>query len=171
MRRGRPRARPIEFAKTPELPQILPDIGAHGIPKGSRGDFQYAVELVGRAVSSDKGDAKSVDDLLHDHAAHGDDGVLQRHREPQTNQNPIQFPLKAEIFLSQEENSVFRKRAQAKSTENACAITVAKAAPATPQGNTTTNRVQADVASPTPPASQAAAFFHPPRHAGSRNRG
>ncbi len=59
--------------------QVLAYIGNHGVAVRGGGDFQNAVQLIAGGISGDKDDAKAVDDKLKDHAAHGNDAVLERH--------------------------------------------------------------------------------------------
>ena len=70
-------------AVKPARAVVLPGIGHEGIAVIDRSDFEKPIELVGRRISGDEGHAHGVDGGLDNHAADGDDGVLQGNGHPQ----------------------------------------------------------------------------------------
>ena len=88
---------PLADAAVPPGPQVLADIGDHGVAVGGGGDLQDAVEFVGGGEAGDKQHAEAVDHELDNHAADGDNAVLERHGRAQGQQLGGLPGLEAEV--------------------------------------------------------------------------
>ena len=84
-RDGQRRPGPLPDAPVPPRAQVLAHIG-NGVAVGGGGNLQHAVQLVGGGEPRDEHHAGAVDHKLHDHAAHGNDAVLEGHGEAQPQQ-------------------------------------------------------------------------------------
>ena len=78
-------------------PQILSNIGDHGIAIGSRRDLQQAVELVCRRKPGNKYNPKAIDNRLYDHTSHRNDPILKRHRRTKKKKLPCHTLMQPKI--------------------------------------------------------------------------
>ena len=93
--------------------EVLPHVDGHGVAKGGGGDLQNAVELVGGSITGHEDDVETVDHALHDHAAHGDDHVLHRHRRAQRHQAQAEADVRAQILPADADEAAAPEGAQA----------------------------------------------------------
>ena len=93
--------------------EVLPHVDGHGVAKGGGGDLQDAVELVGGGISGHEDDVEAVDHALHDHAAHGDDHVLHRHRRAQRHQAQAEPDVRAQVLPADADETAAPEGAQA----------------------------------------------------------
>ena len=93
--------------------EVLPGKRSHRKAEGGRRDFQQAVQLVRGGKTGDEQEAEAVDDVLHAHAAHGDDGVLKGHRRAQANQRADGGAVGHEVPARQAQHRQVEGRAQA----------------------------------------------------------
>ena len=100
---GQSGTHPLRYPFQLPGPQVLSGVGGHGVAVGCGGDLQDTVELVGGGESGDEGHAEAVDDGLDDHAAHGDDGILQGHGQAQLHEQAPQRPVEGPVLPLQAE--------------------------------------------------------------------
>ncbi len=91
------RALPLLDAVYQPGAQVLPHVGGHREAVGGGGDLQQAVKLVGGGKARQEQHAVAVDDKLHHHAAHGDDGVLQAMGKPSFSRVRVRIPVGLQI--------------------------------------------------------------------------
>ena len=86
---------PVELFRS----QVLPRIGGDGKPQGKARLIRQSLHPAGGAEPGNAGRTEAVDHRLQNNAADGNNGILQRHGDPQADELLLHGKIELPVFL------------------------------------------------------------------------